>query len=107
MSAPLENKVTTIDSVTWTAIVAPFACSRVMLRTKDTSNDLKVRTDQADANTEETVPAGVYWQLPGETSEFILRHDQLRRIPLWKLGDTVCYVQAAAGTGPVIANFKQ
>ena len=107
MSAPYENVVTTIDAVSWTPIVAPFPCSRVQIRTKDLANDLKLRTDSASAATEETIPAGVYWQIPGETSEFILRENQMRRIPLWKANDTICYVQAVAGTGPVIANFKQ
>lgn len=107
MPAPFEIRRVTIDSSSWTPLIAPFNCSRVMLRTADLSNDVKIRTTDTDANTEETIPAGVYFRLDGETPEFIWRNNQSRSIHLWETGDVICYLQATAGTGPVVAGFKQ
>lgn len=105
MPSPLEIRRLTIDSVSWTPLVAPFGCSRVQFRTADPANDLKVRTTPTDADTEETIPAGVYYLINVASSESMWVHNQTRSHHLWKAGDTICYLQAVAGTGPVVAGF--
>lgn len=107
MSAPLEIVRVTIDEESWTAIVAPFPCSRVSLRSLDETYSYWVRTDQANANTEDLVPPLSSYDLAGETPEFMPHDNQHRARHLWKTGDTVIYIKAVTGTGPIVARFKQ
>jgi len=85
----------TIDAVTWTPVVTPFPCRRIAIEQGDGVNDLKIRSDAADANTEKTIAAGTLQPL---TSEFL-------GDTVGGPGETVCYLQAAAGTGPAVLEF--
>ncbi len=87
----------TIDTVTWTAVVAPIDCDSLAMR-NDTAST-KIRTDSADPNTEDTIGAGVQEGIIApihEPAPFPVR---------FKNGDTICYLQAVSGTGPVILTF--
>lgn len=83
---------TTVDTVTWTAITAPASCRGVSIKNSDSAVAFKIRSDAASASSEDTIPAG--------SQEVIsaAEHGSLR----FQLGDVICYVQAASGTGPII-----
>ena len=96
------KKQLTIDTVSWTAIVAPIDCMGVAIK-NSALVDLRIRTDSADATTQDTIsagsvetisvprhPAGV--QDGGSGTRFYA-------------GDTIAYLQAASGTGPAQLTF--
>ena len=51
------KKQLTIDNVSWTAIVAPIDCMGVAIK-NSVLVDLRIRTDSADATTQDTISAG-------------------------------------------------
>jgi hypothetical protein len=96
------KKQLAVDTVSWTAIVAPVDCMGVSIKNSALVN-LLIRTDSADATTQDTVfsgsvetisvprhPAGV--QDSGSGMRF-------------SAGDTIGYLQAASGTGPALLTF--
>lgn len=86
------------DDVTWTPIIPPIECNRLIIGNRG-SVDLKIRRVDTDATSEITVAPG--WQQhigdPNRQHEFDpMRHPVER---------TICYVQASSGTVPFDAIF--
>jgi hypothetical protein len=97
-----DKKQLAIDTVSWTAIVAPFDCMAVSIK-NSVLVDLRIRTDSGDAATQDTIPAGSIEivaaprhpggvQDGGSGTRFFA-------------GDTIAYLQAASGTGPALVTF--
>src|SRR6202521_2938959 len=51
------KKQLAVDTVSWTAIVAPIDCMGLAIK-NSVLVDMKIRTDSADATTQDTIPAG-------------------------------------------------
>ena len=87
----LTYKRFTVDDVSWTPITAPRNMNAFALYS-DSDLDLKLRSDQADANTEKT--------LKGGSQETAVQGVQT---PRWREGDVIVYVkQATVGTSVVV-----
>ncbi|MGD0908662.1 MAG: hypothetical protein ABSA96_13850 [Candidatus Acidiferrales bacterium] len=92
----------TIDTVSWTAIVAPIDCMGVSIK-NSVLVDLQIRTDSGNAATQDTIPAGSIETIAAP------RHDSgvqdggsgMR----FHAGDTIAYLQADSGTGPALLTF--
>jgi len=96
------KKQIALDTVSWTAVVAPVDCMGVSIK-NSVLVDLRIRTDSADAATQDTISAGSIEivaaprhpggvQDGGSGSRFYA-------------GDTIAYLQAASGTGPALLTF--
>jgi len=96
------KKQITVDTVSWTAVVAPVDCMAVSIK-NSVLVDLRIRTDSADSTTQDTISAGSIETIfsprhsggvqdGGSGSRFFA-------------GDTIAYLQAAGGTGPVVVTF--
>jgi hypothetical protein len=96
------KKQISVDTVSWTAVVAPVDCMGVSIK-NSALIDLKIRTDSGDATTQDTISAGSIETVSaarhaggvqdgGSGARFFA-------------GDTVGYLQAASGTGPAVVTF--
>jgi hypothetical protein len=96
------KKQLTVDTVSWTAVVAPIDCMGVAVK-NSVLVDLRIRTDSADATTQDTISAGSIETIAaprhaagvqdgGSGSRFYA-------------GDTIAFLQAASGTGPALLTF--
>jgi hypothetical protein len=96
------KKQLAVDTVSWTAIVAPIDCMGVAIKNSAPVN-LFIRTDSGDATTQDTIPAGSVETISvprhsggvqdgGSGTRFFA-------------GDTIAYLQAASGTGPAQLTF--
>jgi hypothetical protein len=83
-----------LTTTEWTPIVVPTPCncSQVVLENGDAANSQLIRTDPADANTQKTLQASLELRVTGLATCF-------------NGGDILCYAQASAGVGPIIASF--
>lgn len=96
------KKQLTVDTVTWTAIVAPTDCMGVAIK-NSVLVDLRIRTDSADATTQDTISAGSIETIvaPQHNSSVQDGGSGTR----FNAGDTIGYLQAASGTGPASLTF--
>src|ERR1700674_2689308 len=91
------KKQLTVDTVSWTAIVAPIDCMGVAIKNSALVN-LVIRTDSAESTTQDTIAAG--------SVETISAPRHAARVQdggsgtRFYAGDTIAYLQAASGTGP-------
>lgn len=87
---------TTVDTFSWTAIVAPISGGRVVLQPDPAGGQVKFRTNDGVASTEFTLNAGIQktYDLAGEP-----------RLG-FTAGEIVCWAQAVTGTGPVLADWS-
>jgi hypothetical protein len=96
------KKQLTVDTVSWTAIIAPIDCMGVAIKNSAPVN-LSIRTDSGDAATQDTIPAGSIETISvprhsggvqdgGSGTRFFA-------------GDTIAFLQAASGTGPAQLTF--
>lgn len=96
------KKQIALDTVSWTAVVAPVDCMAVSIK-NSVLVDLRIRTDSADVTTQDTIFAGSIETISaprhaggifdgGSGSRFLA-------------GDTVAYLQVASGTGPALLTF--
>jgi len=96
------KKQIAIDTVSWTAIVAPIDCMGVGIKNSQ-SVDLKIRTDATDATTQDTIPAG------NQDGIMVSRHAGNQHDgaqgPRFLAGDAIAYLQAVSGTGPALVTF--
>ncbi len=96
------KKQLTVDTVSWTAIVAPIDCMGVAIRNSALVN-LLIRTDSGDATTQDTIAAGNI-----ETIS-VPRHSggvqDAGSGTRFCAGDTIAYLQSASGTGPAQLTF--
>jgi len=96
------KKQITVDTVSWTAIVAPIDCMGVAIK-NSVLVDLKIRTDSADATTQDTIAAGSIETIsaPRPSGGVQFGGSGTR----FYIGDTIGYLQAASGTGPALLTF--
>ena len=96
------KKQLTVDTVSWTAIVAPIDCMGVAIKNLALV-DLRIRTDSADATTQDTISAGSIETIaaPRRTSNVQDSGSGMR----FYAGDTIAYLQAVSGTGPALLTF--
>jgi hypothetical protein len=96
------KKQITVDTVSWTAIVAPVDCMAVSIK-NSVFVDLKIRTDSGDATTQDTISAGSIETIaaPRHAGNILDGGSGTR----FYAGDTVGYLQAASGTGPALVTF--
>ncbi|MBZ5644711.1 MAG: hypothetical protein LAO19_18285 [Acidobacteriia bacterium] len=96
------KKQLAVDTVSWTAVVAPIDCMGVAIKNSAPVN-LLIRTDSGDATTQDTIPAGSV-----ETIS-VPRHSagvqDAGSGTRFFTGDTIAYLQAASGTGPAQLTF--
>jgi hypothetical protein len=96
------KKQITVDTVSWTAVVAPVDCMAVSIK-NSALVDLKIRTDSGDATTQDTISAGSIETIsaPRHGSGVQDGGSGTR----FYAGDTIGYLQAASGTGPALVTF--
>src|SRR5713226_1137782 len=96
------KKQVAVDTVSWTAIVAPIDCMGFNLK-NSVNIDLRTRSDSADPATQDLVPAGF------NEGIIVSRHgDNVRDAgsgTRFLAGETVIFCQVTSGTGPVLATF--
>ena len=96
------KKQLAVDTVSWTAIVAPVDCMGVSIK-NSVLVDLKIRTDSGDATTQDTISAGGIETVSGPRHNAGVQNSGTGT--RFYAGDTVAYLQAASGTGPVLLTF--
>ncbi len=96
------KKQITVTTSSWTAVVAAVDCNGVGIK-NSVLVDLYIRTDSADATTQDTITAGSVEVIsaPRHTSGVLDGGSGMR----FYAGDTIAYLQAASGTGPVVVTF--
>jgi hypothetical protein len=96
------KKQIALDTVSWTAIVAPVDCIAVSIK-NSLLVDLRIRTDSADATTQDTISAGSIETVsaPRHSSGVQDGGSGSR----FYAGDTIAYLQVASGTGPALLTF--
>lgn len=94
MPSPFEIKSITLSSATWTALVTPWDCSSINIKNADPTNTIKIRTNQADPNTQDTVGPSIQYTIAMPFHRY--------RFPS---GATVLFMQTTAGTGPAVVSF--
>ena len=96
------KKQLTVDTVSWTAIVAPVDCMGVSIKNSALVN-LLVRTDSGDATTQDTISAGSVEII--STSRHAAGVQDSGSGTRFYAGDTIAFLQAASGTGPALLTF--
>jgi hypothetical protein len=96
------KKQITLDTVSWTAVVAPVECMGVSIK-NSVSVDMRIRTDSADATTQDTISAGSIETIstPRHSSGVQDGGSGTR----FYAGDTIAYLQVVSGTGPALLTF--
>jgi hypothetical protein len=96
------KKQLTVDTVSWTAVVAPIDCMGVAIK-NSALVDLRIRTDSADATTQDTIPAGSVEAISAPRHAFGIQDGGYGT--RFYAGDTIAFLQAATGTGPAQLTF--
>src|SRR5882672_3913727 len=96
------KKQLTVDTVSWTAIVAPIDCMGVAIK-NSVFVDLRIRTDSTDATTQDTISAGSIETVSATRhSSGVQDGGSGSR---FYAGDTIAYLQVVSGTGPALLTF--
>ena len=96
------KKQVAVDTVSWTAVVAPVDCMGVSIK-NSVLVDLYIRTDSGDATTQDTISAG--------SLETVSAPRHSGRVQgggsgtRFYAGDSIAYLQVASGTGPALLTF--
>ena len=94
MPAPLEIRSLAIDPVSWTPVTVPFDCTNLSVKNTDMANTVRVRTNSGDPGTQDLLGPGA---------------EQTLAIPFHRYrfpsGSQPLWLQATAGTGPVVLKF--
>jgi hypothetical protein len=96
------KKQLTVDTVSWTAIVAPVDCMGVSIKNSVLAS-LFLRTDSADATTQDTIPAGSIETISAPRHNAGVQDGGSGT--RFYAGDTIGFLQAASGTGPALLTF--
>ena len=96
------KKQVALDTVSWTPVIAPVDCMGVSIKNSVLA-DLRIRTDSADATTQDTISAGSIETVaaPRHASGVQDGGSGSR----FYAGDTIAYLQVASGTGPALLTF--
>ncbi len=97
MSATYSKTRVTVNTTEWTAIVAPVSCNYFALRNLEGS-ELLIRTSKDDPNTEDVLEANEFETVMGPTKFFGEFHR-------FNAGETILWVKATSGSGPVVATW--
>jgi len=96
------KKQITLDTVSWTAVIAPVDCMAVSIK-NSVLVDMRIRTDSGDATTQDTISAGSMETVSAP------RHSggvqDAGAGARFYAGDTVAYLQVTSGTGPALLTF--
>ena len=96
------KKQFTLSTSLWTAIVAPVDCMAVSIK-NSVPVDMYIRTDSADATTQDTISAGsIETVAAARHSGSVQDAGSGTR---FAAGDTIAYLEAASGTGPAVVTF--
>jgi hypothetical protein len=91
---------------TRTAIVVAVDCLAVTLEQTDQVNGAKL-WDASSGGQWKALPAGAEYRIaPGEGPVNPTTH-KFPRVPGFRAGDTVCWVEAVAGTGPIAVEVER
>jgi hypothetical protein len=96
------KKQITVDTVSWTAIVAPVDCMGVSIK-NSAFVDLRIRTDSADSATQDTISAGSIETISAPRHSASVQDGGSGT--RFCAGDNIAYLQAASGTGPALLTF--
>jgi hypothetical protein len=92
--APFEIFVLTIDPVSWTPVTVSFDCTNLSVKNRDQVNAVRLRTNANNPATEDLLGPGM---------------EQSLAIPFHRYrfgqGSQPLFLQATAGTGPVVVKF--
>jgi hypothetical protein len=94
MPAPFQILVLNINTTTWTPITVPFDCTSLAIKNRDLSNPVLMRTNASDASTQDTLAPGAEQSLAVPFHRYRFANGSQ---PIW--------LQATAGTGPVVLKF--
>ena len=94
MPAPFEIRVLTIDPVSWTPVTVSYDCTNLAVKNADQTNAVKMRSDGANAATEDTLA-------PGAEQSLAVPFHRYR----FAAGSQPLWLRATAGTGPVVVKF--
>lgn len=89
-----------VDTVSQTPVVCPIDCNQIFVK-NSVAVDLKIRSDSGDGTRQDTIAAGVEEDIAGVRSAAPPDGGQARFLN----GQTVGFLQAVSGTGPVILKF--
>lgn len=96
--AQLRYKSFTLDSLTWTPIIAPINCDYVTLQNANGNGiAVKLRTASSDATTEKLLQDGV--------QEVLASPNGVVNRGRYGVGDTICYAQTASSTFDLQGSF--
>lgn len=88
----------TLDTVTWTPVTPPSDCTQCSIENPGAAV-IKARTSSGDSATERDIPInGGSLVISAATGSFATA---------FKAGEAICYLQAASGTGPAVADFTR
>jgi hypothetical protein len=96
------KKQIAVDTVSWTAIVAPIDCMAVSIK-NSVLVDMRIRTDSADATTQDTISAGSIEIVSAARHTFGVQDGGSGS--RFYAGDTIAFLQVASGTGPALLTF--
>ena len=96
------KKQITVDTVSWTAVVAPVDCMAVSIK-NSVLVDLRIRTDSGDATTQDTISAGSIETIAAPRHPGGVQDGGAGT--RFYAGDTIAYLQAASGTGPALVTY--
>jgi hypothetical protein len=96
------KKQIALDTVSWTAIVAPVDCMGVSIK-NSVFVDLRIRTDSGDAATQDTISAGSIETVAAPRHSAGVQDGGSGS--RFYAGDTIAYLQVASGTGPALLTF--
>ena len=89
------KKQIALDTVSWTAVVAPVDCLAVSIK-NSVLVDLRIRTDSSDATTQDTISAGSIETVSAPRHSGGVQDGGSGT--RFYAGDTIAYLQVASGT---------
>ena len=96
------KKQIALDTVSWSALVAPVDCMAVSIK-NSVYVDMFIRTDSADATTQDTISAGSIETIAAPRHGGTLQDGGSGT--RFFAGDTIAYLQVASGTGPALLTY--
>ncbi len=96
------KKQIALDTVSWSAVVAAVDCMAVSIK-NSASVDMYIRTDSADATTQDTISAGSIETVAAPRHAGTMQDSGSGT--RFYAGDTIAYLQVASGTGPALLTF--
>jgi hypothetical protein len=96
------KKQIALDTVSWSAVIAPVDCMAVSIK-NSVPVDMFIRTDSADAATQDTISAGSIETVAAPRHSGAMQDSGSGT--RFYAGHTMAYLQVASGTGPGLLTF--